>query len=366
MFFSERTLALLVPFFVAASQATAVSLHDSFVLVTPNFPIITRPDPSSFHQIDVPGDVTTNAQTPPAQTPAPSPVELLTGGFDCKPNNDWGCYKRYYQEYNYCHPQDVFCYKDCKDWNHYKEHCFHKDGPFQCYDKCHYQNQHCDQWIECRDHDYDCYKRRHDDHYRNIQPPKNQPQPPKTQPGGGNGGNYCQPWDWNCHHKDHHDHGEYVCNPWKDKSCYPYFYPEPRVPVLPPPKQPNNDVLVFFFSPCEGPCHEHGYSRKIWPDGDEVFLGESPHDFDPLVWLWRLTCCFLCPEMNHVIVDHITYVTDKGDEDVRCLPMLNYFPWTPLPLEKYVEKFEGKDGKKMRVLHLKEPQPVELIRCDFF
>lgn len=45
--------------------------------------------------------------------------------------------------------------------------------------------------------------------------------------------------------------------------------------------------------------------------------------------------------------------------------MLDYFPWTPLELEKYVEKYDDGD-KKVRVLHLKEPQNVNVIRCDFY
>lgn len=64
------------------------------------------------------------------------------------------------------------------------------------------------------------------------------------------------------------------------------------------------------------------------------------------------------------MVDHIKYYAEKEDEDIRCLPMLSYFPWTPLPLERYIEKTEDHDYK-VRVLRLKKPQPVELIRCDF-
>lgn len=70
-------------------------------------------------------------------------------------------------------------------------------------------------------------------------------------------------------------------------------------------------------------------------------------------------------EKDDIIIDHIKYWADKEDEDVRCLPMLSYFPWTPIPLEKYVETYDDYD-KKVRVLHLKEPQPIELIRCDFY
>lgn len=263
--FSDRTLALLVPFLVATSQATVVSPRSVFVPSPPfRFPVL-HPDPSSFHQIDVPGDGAVDTQSS-----AQSPIQILTGGYDCQPNNDWDCYKRYYQEYNYCHPQDVWCYKDCRDWDQYKDHCYHKDFDFKCYDKCHYDHDGCGKWNECRENDYDCYKRKHEDHFpRGKDPYYKQP----------DGGNYCKPWDWNCHKREHHDHGDYVCNPWKDKHCYPYYYPEPHVPEKIPPRQPNNDVWVYFYSPCEGPCHEHGYTRKIWPDGDEVFTGKSSTDF---------------------------------------------------------------------------------------
>lgn len=73
---------------------------------------------------------------------------------------------------------------------------------------------------------------------------------------------------------------------------------------------------------------------------------------------------FLITEQEKIVIDHIKYWTVSADEDVRCLPMLSYFPWTPIPLEKYVETYDS-NGFKVRVLHLKEPQPVELIRCDF-
>lgn len=78
----------------------------------------------------------------------------------------------------------------------------------------------------------------------------------------------------------------------------------------------------------------------------------------------QLTYSFFLAEKGDVVVDHIKYRAVKEDEDIRCLPMLSYFPWTPIPIEKYVEKYD-EDGYKIRVLHLKEPQAVEVLRCDF-
>lgn len=74
-----------------------------------------------------------------------------------------------------------------------------------------------------------------------------------------------------------------------------------------------------------------------------------------------------CPHAEHHkkdVVKTIKYYVDKEEKDVLCLPMKSWFPWTPLPIEKYSEKKE-EYGKKVRIIELKHPQPVEVIRCDF-
>lgn len=43
--------------------------------------------------------------------------------------------------------------------------------------------------------------------------------------------------------------------------------------------------------------------------------------------------------------------------------MKSWFPWNPLPLEKYVERTEEYD-LVVRILQLEKPMPIELIRCD--
>lgn len=60
----------------------------------------------------------------------------------------------------------------------------------------------------------------------------------------------------------------------------------------------------------------------------------------------------------------IKYYGADGDDNVRCLPMKSWFPWTPLPLEIYKEN-EEYNGKVIRTIKLKYPQPVEVLRCDF-
>lgn len=46
--------------------------------------------------------------------------------------------------------------------------------------------------------------------------------------------------------------------------------------------------------------------------------------------------------------------------------MKSWFPWTPLPIEKYMESHEHEyDGWYTHHLHLKKSEPVEVIRCDF-
>lgn len=254
--FSDRTIALLVPFLVATSQASVVSPHEFFTVPPPNFPLL--PSHSSFfQQIDVSRDGALDKQS----SHKPS-VEVMSNGYDCKAGNDWQCYQKYYQEYNYCHPQDTNCYKDCKDWGEYKDQCYHKDYDNQCYDKCHYGKDDCSKWKECPEHDYDCYKKKHGAVH-----------PPKTKQPDNYNEDYCKPWDYNCHKKDHKEHG-YECNPWKDRSCYPYYYPEPYCPVKETPKVPHNDVTIYLYSPCDGPCGTNGYSLSIWPDGDENWTGE--------------------------------------------------------------------------------------------
>lgn len=62
-------------------------------------------------------------------------------------------------------------------------------------------------------------------------------------------------------------------------------------------------------------------------------------------------------------MDHIKYYAEQEDSEIRCLPMKSWFPWTPLPLEKYVEHTE-EYGLVVRILKLKKPLPVELVRCD--
>lgn len=69
-------------------------------------------------------------------------------------------------------------------------------------------------------------------------------------------------------------------------------------------------------------------------------------------------------DRNDFVVNSIKYYVKEEDKNVFCLPMKSWIPWTPLPIGKYEEKVE-EDGQKVRVLNLKDPMPVELIRCDF-
>lgn len=268
---ADRTIALAVPFLVTTSQASVVCPRD----IIPFLPSlsVSYSEPLYFQQVNVPHDGTVDKQVPFA--PLAAGVPPTSSQLACKPKNDWDCYKTYYQEYNYCHPYDTWCYKDCSDWNQYKDHCYHKDYDYPCYDKCHYGNDDCEKWKECHSHDHDCYKKKHDEHfkncdyrdqhcYKNKEPYYKKPEQTPA----------CKPWDWECHKKFHKDH-DFECNPWKDKYCYPYYYPEPTCPEKEVPKEPNEDVNLWLYSPCESPsCFEkNGYALKVWPDGDENWTG---------------------------------------------------------------------------------------------
>lgn len=202
----------------------------------------------------------------------------MAGFYDCNKKDDWDCYKRYYQEYNYCHPYDSWCYKDCKNWDEYKDHCYHKDYDYSCYDKCYYGNDDCEKWKECHEYDYDCYKKKHDEYYKNCddsdQSCYKSKDPYYKKPVDTD---YCKPWDFNCHKKSDKDQ-YYECNPWKDQYCYPYYYPVPycpdtSCPVKEETKKPTDDIIAWFYSPCEGPCGTNGYTQSIWPDGEEHWTG---------------------------------------------------------------------------------------------
>lgn len=70
-------------------------------------------------------------------------------------------------------------------------------------------------------------------------------------------------------------------------------------------------------------------------------------------------------EKNHEVVYSLKYYTLEEEHDVRCLPLKNWFPWTPLRIEEYTEHRHEEDGWKVRTITLKKPQPVEVIRCDY-
>lgn len=64
-------------------------------------------------------------------------------------------------------------------------------------------------------------------------------------------------------------------------------------------------------------------------------------------------------------MEYIKYWTQKDEHNVRCLPLKNWFPWTPLRINEYKEQRHQEGDWKVRIIQLKKPQPVEVIRCDY-
>ncbi|KAK7749630.1 hypothetical protein SLS53_000208 [Cytospora paraplurivora] len=235
------------------------------------------------------------------------------------------------------------CYKKHKDYydrqDHCKPNCSPEDkGCYKCRKECPPEDENCE-------HDY---------------------RPPQyCKPD-------CKPNDHGCHkckephHKPQHDS---ECELQKDKNCFP-GYPRKR-PSWDDgdnddddddddddyeyhPHHPKSYITVNYFGP------EGTYQEKVWPDGDEHWNGKSnpqhPDPFKPFSYMHD-------EHYKHFKVDHIKYYAEQEDSEIRCLPMKSWFPWTPLPLEKYVEHTE-EYGLVVRILKLKKPIPVELVRCD--
>ncbi|KAF3771091.1 hypothetical protein M406DRAFT_326490 [Cryphonectria parasitica EP155] len=271
---------------------------------------------------ELPHDVTLN--------PA-SPALVIGGGYDCYPYNDSDCYKKYWDQYKKCHPYDKPCYKDCHDYDDYNDHCKNYDKSYgKCYDRCYYDYDGCDKYKDCHKNDDSCYKKKKEEGYCQPDDTKCRDRHPYPH-------DFCKPWDWDCHKAKHEDK-DYECHPRKDKNCYPDYpdypdYDDDNHGV--DPHHPKGYVKVVYHGP------KGHYEQQVWPDGDEAWTN---HD--------------------QFVVDHIKYYLEKEDKNVRCLPMKSWFPWIPLPIEKYQEK-EEEYGKKVRIIKLKEPMPVEVIRCDF-
>ncbi|ROW02908.1 hypothetical protein VSDG_01771 [Cytospora chrysosperma] len=296
--------------------------------------------------------------------------------YPCDKNTDpRPCYKQYYEEKHSCHPFDQECYKDCHNWDDYRHRC--EDRGDKCYDKCYYEDRECHRYDKCqkdrgvyrsRGDEQDCYKK-HKDYYdhqdhckpecgleekecykcRKECPPweencSNDYRPPR----------YCKPDcqsnDNSCHkcrEPDRQRQHDRECEPRQDRDCFPGY---PHYPEYPEgdgnekgdydddyhPHHPKSYITVNYFG------QEGTYQEKVWPDGDEHWNDEHFGNFK---------------------VDHIKYYAEHEDSDVRCLPMKSWFPWTPLPLEKFVERTEEYD-LVVRILQLEKPMPIELIRCD--
>lgn len=298
MYFSPITVAALTPFILGLSQASAVRTALFHPLLPPNFPV-PPPDPTlSSRQIqDAPPGVSLVPDLGLAAMSVISGTEYppLGGGYPgdnypgdwydykCDYWRDWDCYKKYWQQYKYCHPYDQSCYKDCKDYDDYYDHCKNYDkGYGKCYDRCYYDKDGCDKWQECRKDDYDCYKKKRKEDYC---PPKEDRCKGKHEYPD----DYCKPWDWKCHDKNKKDQEkDYECHPKKDKDCYPDYPDYPKYPDYDDHDKckdddcddehhdPQNYVSVTYHGP------KGEWSHDVWPDGDENWLDEvSPGESLP-------------------------------------------------------------------------------------
>ncbi|ROV93649.1 hypothetical protein VMCG_08036 [Cytospora schulzeri] len=151
----------------------------------------------------------------------------------------------------------------------------------------------------------------------------------------------CYYEDRECHREPDRDRQhDRECEPRQDKGCFP-GYPEWDDEEEDDdddyhPHHPKSYITVNYFGP------DGTYQEKVWPDGDEHWNDEHFGGFK---------------------FDHIKYYAEQEDSEIRCLPMKSWFPWTPLSLEKYVERTE-EYGLVVRILKLEKPMPIELIRCD--
>ncbi|KAJ4388639.1 hypothetical protein N0V93_006098 [Gnomoniopsis smithogilvyi] len=356
--FGAVTIAALTPFllgFAGASPAPVRSRFDFFIsLLVPNFPVplhVPWPDisPASIQSPDVSPKVTVLDKSSSALTALGDGMDY---DFACNPYNDAVCYKRWWDYYRYCHPYDRKCYRDCDTYDDYQGHCKNWDSAYgKCYDKCYYDKDSCEKYDDCEKDDYgnddSCYKKKHKETYCPPRYDENYDEDCYHEPPE----DYCKPYDYDCHRKqpdygkpddgepdNGKDDDEYKCNPSKDKDCYPGYpdYPDHGDGHDEQPQEPTGHVIVKFYNKKKGLLYE----EKVWPNGEELYT-----------------------EQKEEYVEYIKYYTEKEDQDVRCLPMKNWFPWNPLAINSYAEKDEY--GYQVRSLELKKPQPVEVIRCDF-
>lgn len=197
---------------------------------------------------DVPRDVTPDVTPDEAAYPPYPPVtgQPGYGNIDCNQYNDWQCFKDFFDRYKYCHPYDTRCYQDCNDYDDYRGRCSER-GYGQCYDKCYYDHDGCDKWKHCREDDPECYR--------------------KKRPDGDYGHDHCQPWDWECHKKEHHHdypdyddhHDDHHDDDYDDYDDGEYDgHPEPK-----------HHIAVKYFGPYGS------WEQRVWPDGDEAWTGMS-------------------------------------------------------------------------------------------
>lgn len=296
-------MAALAPFILGFTKASVVRRGFFPSLLLPNYPV-PHPDPSfAANQVQQPPPPTVSA-VPPL---GPSAQVALGHNPECGWWEDWECYRKYWDDNQYCHPYDRHCYRDCDDYDDYWGHCKSYDQNYgKCYDRCYYNDDNCNKYQDCHEQDDECYrkKRREDycDPYSYDNKCRDEHEPPKD---------YCRPWDWACHERKH-PHDDYKCQPYKDKDCYPDVpeypeypqypehpkypeypdhpeypdqpdqpeYPEypdhPEVPKYPdegddddrPHPEPRHNVVVKFFGA------KTGYEMKIWPNGEEHYTGK--------------------------------------------------------------------------------------------
>lgn len=222
---SLATIAAIAPL-ILGIKASVVCPRLFPSLLLPNFPV-SAPDPSfPFAQVkEVPRDVTPEEATDSLVTGQPGYVTI-----DCNQYNDWQCFKDFFERNQYCHPLDTRCYQDCHNYDDYRGRCSEQDYG-KCYDKCYYDHYGCDKWKDCHEDDADCYRKKRPD-------------------------DYCQPWDWECHKKEHH-------------PGYPDYDNDDDGDEYDGHPEPKHDIIVKYYGP------EGSYEQRVWPDGDEAWTGMS-------------------------------------------------------------------------------------------
>lgn len=271
--FSAAMVAVFATFVSGFTEASVVRRSFFPSLLLPNYPV-PHPDPSfasnQVQQLHRPNVSSVSSQGFAA-------LSALGHGPECSWWSDWDCYRKYWDDNQYCHPYDRQCYRDCDDYDEYWGHCKSYDQNYgKCYDRCYYNDDNCNKYKDCHQQDDECYRKKRREDY--CEPSnydskcRDKHEPPKD---------YCQPWDWACHERKH-QHDDYKCQPHKDKDCYPDFPEYPEYPGYPEDDDddydghpdPQHDVVVKFFGA------KTGYEMNIWPNGEEHYTGK-PNAISP-------------------------------------------------------------------------------------